>query len=134
MSRYLLLFGLTVVVAAGIGWLARRPRVESVAPATPSPTVTLELTVRGEGVTPSAASVPKDHRVALRVFNAGSEAVALTLAGYEDRVAVSALAPGESSRVEFLADRPGDDLAWLVDGRPAGRLQIRGSHLVEGHR
>ena len=33
-----------------------------------------------------------------------------------------------------LADRPGDDFAWIVDGAAVGRLVVQGSHLVEGHR
>jgi hypothetical protein len=61
-------------------------------------------------------------------------AVGLALAGYEDRLAIPALSPGATWSGEFIADRPGEDFAWLLDGVPAGRLAVTGSHLVEGHR
>jgi hypothetical protein len=72
--------------------------------------------------------------VTLSIVNHGTRAVGIELSGYGDRVHVTGLAPGATWEGEFLADRPGDDFAWLLDGRPAGRLEIRGSHLVEGHR
>ena len=51
-----------------------------------------------------------------------------------NRPAAAPLAPGAGWTGEFLADRPGEDFAWLLDGEPAGRLTVTGSHLVEGHR
>ena len=68
-------------------------------------------------VSPASASVPKDHRVSLEIVNRGAQATSVRLAGYEDRVAAD-LEPGGSRRLEFLADRPGEDFPWLVDGRP----------------
>ena len=29
---------------------------------------------------------------------------------------------------------PGEDFAWLLNGKPAAKLRVAGSHLVEGHR
>jgi hypothetical protein len=60
--------------------------------------------------------------------------VTLRLAGYQDRVSLDSLAAGETRVVEFLADRPGEDFTWLIDGRPSGWFLVTGSHLVGGHR
>jgi hypothetical protein len=68
------------------------------------------------------------------VEHRGAATARLTLAGYEDRLDIPALAPGAGWTGQFLADRPGEDFAWLLDGQPAGRLTVTGSHLVEGHR
>jgi hypothetical protein len=54
--------------------------------------------------------------------------------GYEDRLGAVRVAPDSLWRGEFVADRPGQDFAWVLDGAPAGRLEVAGSHLVEGHR
>ena len=83
---------------------------------------------------PAHGPVPAGRQVRLVVRNAGGDTADLRLAGYEDRVRVPAIAPGETRQVSFLADRPGDDFTWLVDARPCGRLSVTGSHLVEGHR
>jgi hypothetical protein len=58
----------------------------------------------------------------------------VALAGYEELLPPRRIAPGETWSAEFVSSRPGDDFAWLVDGRPAGRLRVTGSHLEEGHR
>jgi hypothetical protein len=134
-NRYLALLLGAVVLGALVSALARAPGPARVAPEAPpaAPTAALDLEVRDGTVAPGTASVPKDHRVILRIVNRGTRPVRLALAGYEDRLAV-VLTPGEIWRGEFLADRPGDDFAWLLDGKPAGRLAIAGSHLVDGHR
>jgi hypothetical protein len=66
--------------------------------------------------------------------NAGTAAATIALPGYEDRLTVPRLEPGAQWSGGFLADRPGDDFAWVVNERPAGRFLVAGSHLVEGHR
>jgi hypothetical protein len=54
--------------------------------------------------------------------------------GYQDRFGAAHVAPDSVWRCEFVADLPGEDFAWMVDGTPAGRFEVKGSHLVEGHR
>jgi hypothetical protein len=127
---------LVLVGALAVTALARAPRR---APARPAPeparpVVELEFTVRDHALEPSVAEVPLGHRVRLAIVQRGAADVSLTLAGYEDRVHVERLAPGATWRGEFVADRPGEGFAWLLDGEPAGRLAVLGSHLEEGHR
>lgn len=133
---YATLIAVTVVAALAITLIARLPRRAAVreTAAASVPVAALALDLVGGAVSPAVSAVPKDHLVRLEVRNRGARAVRLTLAGYEDRVSAAAIAPGETLRVEFLADRPGEDFAWLVDGQPAGRLGVTGSHLIEGHR
>ena len=135
---YGILLALVVAAALGLGALARMPRrvVTRPAPAVAAPVapVALALAVERGGIVPETSAVPKDRRVRLTVINRGSVAVTLRLAGYEDRVTLGPLAPGVARTIEFLADRPGEDFAWLLDGRPAGRLAVTGSHLTDGHR
>lgn len=134
-----LLIGI-IVVAAALSILARlAPHGGSSsreAPATPAavPVETLAIEVRGDSVAPEDARVPKDHRVRLTVTNRGSAPARVALFGYQDRLTIPVLAPGGAWSGEFLADRPGDDFAWMIDDKPAGRLSVTGSHLVEGHR
>ncbi len=129
------LVAVTLALALAIVSLARLPRRDAApVPATPaSPVVALALDLAGGSVVPAVSAVPKDHRVRLEVRNRGRTPARLALAGYEDRVSAT-IAAGETLRVEFLADRPGEDFPWLLDGSPAGRLSVTGSHLVEGHR
>lgn len=136
MRRYLVLFAVTLVVATGLVTLARAPRRTAAggSSVTSQPVVDLALEITDGRLSPEAAAVPKDHRVRFTIENRGSRAVSIALAGYEDRVARAALAPGERWADAFTADRPGEDFAWLVNGEPAGRLAVQGSHLVEGHR
>jgi hypothetical protein len=135
MRRYLVLFVVTLAAAAALGALARRPRREAApAPLAPVPVVTLALAIEGGGLDPGITTAPKGHEVRLTVENRGRSTARLALAGYEDRLAIPALAPGATWSGTFTADRPGDDFAWLLDGRPAGRFAVQGSHLVEGHR
>lgn len=134
--RYLLLVAVVALAAIAVSALARRPRAanpratETVA----LPHVDLVLAIEDGRITPESAAVPKGHRVRLRLSNHGAAAADVRLAGYEDQVAVTALAPGATWTLEFTADRPGDDFAWLVNDQPAGRLAVTGSHLLEGHR
>ena len=133
---YLLLLAGVAVLAVVASVAAHAPaRGRAAAPAPHAlPTAALALALVDGRMAPDPAAVPKGHRVALTVTNRGSRAVDVRLAGYEDRVHAPALAAGATWRVEFVADLPGEDFAWLVDGQPAGRLAVTGSHLVEGHR
>jgi len=134
-NRYLVLLLAAMVLGALVSVLARAPRrgTEPGPARAAPPAALLELEVRDDAIVSSASAVPKDHRVAIRIVNRGGTPARISLAGYEDRLAV-ALGPGESWRGEFLADRPGADFAWLLDGKPVARLAVTGSHLVDGHR
>jgi hypothetical protein len=130
--------GLTIVVlvlALGLTVLGR-PRHEErpAAPPAPAPVVVLTLAIEDGRLAPAMASVPKGARVRLRVDVRGTRGARLSLSGYQDRLAIPVLAPGTTWTGEFFADRPGEDFAWLIDGVPAGRLAVTGSHLIEGHR
>lgn len=136
MKRYLAL----LIVLGALGWmLSALGRPRAVTPPTPAraadrPAHELVLRVSDHGLEPAAMAVPRDSRVRLRIENAGDAARTLVLAGYEDRLSPPTLAPGAVWSGEFVADRPGEDFAWLVNGQPAGRLAVTGSHLIEGHR
>jgi hypothetical protein len=99
-----------------------------------APREEVAIVIANGEVSPAVTSVSKDHLVRLTVANGGPAPVALRLAGYEDRVAIATFAPRETRTIEFLADRPGDDFTWLVDGRPRGRFAVTGSHLIGDHR
>jgi len=134
---YLALLGGVVVLAVALSVLGRSPRrrtaaVETTAPA--GPVVEVTLVLRGGTMTPETVSVEKGSRLILTVTNTGRTPAVLTLPGYDDRLPAIALEPGGSWRGEIEADRPGDDFAWTLDGEPAGRFIVAGSHLVEGHR
>lgn len=133
--RYLVLALAVGALAASLTALARRPRaVEAPASApVPAPVETLALEVRAGSVRPGRATVPKGHRVRLSVTSLADRPLRFALAGYQDRVSIALPAHGRWTG-EFLADRPGSDFTWLVQGEPAGRLVVAGSHLVEGHR
>jgi hypothetical protein len=92
------------------------------------------LVIRGGALTPATVSVANGTRVALTVTNSDASRVELALPGYEERLPAIVIEPGASWRGQFVADRPGDDLAWMVNGKIAGRLMVAGSHLEEGHR
>ena len=136
MKRYawLLIVG---VLASAAGLLAVR-QLRGAAPAaeaTPTPeTSTLALVVGADRLEPELASVPKGHMVSLEVRNDRETPVTLLLQGYEDRLTVGPIAPGETWRGTFLADRPGEAFPWRVGDMAVGRLAVLGSHLVEGHR
>lgn len=136
MRSYRGLFITALALALLVSLAARMPRREGGRPvaAPPAPATPLTLVVRGGAVEPGLVRVPKGGRVLLTVLNRGDRTVTLTLAGYRDRFRAGPLAPDSAWRGEFLADLPGEDFAWMLDGRPAGRLDVTGSHLVEGHR
>jgi hypothetical protein len=134
--RYLGLMLAVVLMSLAIVALARRPHREPAAAAAPAAPAETELVVvlEGGGVSPATCSIPKDHDIRLRVINHRPGAATLTLIGYQDRVTIQGLPSGGERQVEFVADRPGDDFVWILDGLDAGRLSVTGSHLVEGHR
>jgi hypothetical protein len=135
--RYGVLFAVVLAIAIVLA------RVKAPHGATPgrggaaaatAPAETLALVVADGTITPAFASAAKGSRVRLIVKNRGTAPVQLALAGYEGRLAVPRLAPGVAWSGSFAAELPGDDFAWLVDGKPAARFCVTGSHLVEGHR
>ena len=132
---YLLLAGGVVVLSVALSLLGRpRPTGAPAPGAATVPVTDLTITIVEGQVSPATSAVPKNHLVRLRVEHRAASTARLALAGYQDRIDIPALAPGGVWTGEFLADRPGDDFAWLLDGRPAGRFAVTGSHLVEGHR
>lgn len=135
MSRRYGLLAIGLVAAALLLSLATRlPRGTGQDPApTVTPEAALTLAWREGRLDPERASVPKGHRVTLTVVNHDPASLSLSLGGYQDRVQLE-LAPGGTWRGSFVADLPGDDFAWLRDGRPVGVLRVTGSHLEEGHR
>lgn len=137
MRRYAPL-ALVVLAGAALVLAMARPRpVRIAAPEMASSARvarTLSLELSGGSVLPSRTEVPKGADVRVRVTNRDSYARRLSLLGYESEVSPAALSPGASVTVRFIADRPGSDFAWLVDGKPAGQFVVQGSHLVEGHR
>jgi hypothetical protein len=136
MKRYAFVLLIALSAALAIGFLARTPHgpeARTVSESEP-PADTLRVTFAGGVARPDLASVPAGHRVTATLVNEGDRAISAGLAGYEDRFAPASIAPGASRTVTFLADRPGEAFAWLVDGEPCGRLAVTGSHLEEGHR
>jgi len=136
-KRYLILF--FVVITVGlllfVGSRLARTSSPSRAEATRLPTVDVAITITPDyRIEPEVVSVPKDARVHLTVVNRYGLAVSLTLMGYQDRFAVAYVPRDSSWRGEFVADRPGEDFAWMLEGTPVGKLRVAGSHLVEGHR
>ena len=133
--RYVFLFAAIVAAALMISLAGRlpRPRAEAPEPVAAAPRTALELVIDGERMLPVLTQVEKGHRVDLEVVNRGNAEARLTLTGYDDRVDLR-VGAGARTGVSFLADRPGDGFAWHVDGEPAGRFVVTGSHLVEGHR
>ncbi len=121
------------LILSGLGHRIRpRTAVAPMPARTPASEVALEI--RAGRVEPAVVAVAKGREVRLSVVNRGTQPVHLALAGYEDRFEIPVLHPQQSWRGKFLADRPGEDFAWLLDGRPAGRFVVTGSHLVDGHR
>src|SRR5262245_32038360 len=135
MKRYLVLLAVALPVGVALVPLARRPaKARPVAAAAAAPIVNVTLAITEHGLSPDALAVPKGHRVVLAITNHDTREHTVVLAGYEDRVAIGRLQAGARFDGEFLADRPGEDFAWLIDGHPAGRMSVQGSHLIEGHR
>ncbi len=144
MSRRYLVLSLGVFLAALLSVLGTRlarrgdggdghPRTAA-APRTPAHVVEIALDIRGDSVAASRRDVTVGDIVALQITNHRAGTAKLALAGYEDRLPAIALSPGATWAGRFLADRPGDDIAWLLDGAPAGRLGVRGPHLAVGRR
>ena len=136
-KRYAVLLALAVVLAAFGLLLGRTIRLPlpSGDESEPRREVPLDLTVTSDDhITPAFASVPKDHRIKLSVTNRHRRQVTLTLMGYQDRFEVANVMPDSVWHGEFVADRPGESFAWILEGAPVGRLEVTGSHLVEGHR
>jgi len=130
----LVVLGLAIALTV-VGRLHRgtqTPRGES--PAAPAPSVAVTIEVKNGAIEPHATSVAKDHEVRLTVINHDSRIARVTLSGYEDRVSIPPLAPRDHWTGSFLADRPGEDFAWVLNGEPAGRFAVTGQHLIEGHR
>ena len=136
MKRYLALLGGAFALGLVLMVAARTMRAPApaVTHAPEIPSVTLEFTLTQDGMTPANASVPKDHRVRLTIVNRRRDRVGLSLHGYQDRLMIGWIDPDSTWRGEFLADRPGDGFAWMLEGEPVGKLAVEGSHLVEGHR
>lgn len=125
----------SVIAAAGIAALAHTPRPPDNTEVEPARRrVALQLTIEAGLTDPQVSTVRKGWIVALSVLNRDDRAIRFALSGYEDRVSVARIAPDSTWRGPFLADRPGDEFEWQVNGHPAGRLIVLGSHLEEGHR
>jgi hypothetical protein len=127
-----------VAIAATLVAVAARPRraapEAAVVAAAPGADVAIALAIEGGLAAPAATSAPKGARVTLAAENRDAAPRRVALLGYEGRFAPVTIEPGRSVLVRFTADRPGGDFAWMIDGRPAGRFSVTGSHLVEGHR
>ena len=115
--RYFLLFLAVLALGLALGYATRSgrlgPRASRTSEVAPVRRVAVSLTVHDSTVTPADAVVPLGSRVSLPVIR---------------------VEPGAVGHGEFTADLPGEDFAWLVNGRPSSRLTVAGSHLVEGHR
>lgn len=87
------------------------------------------------GMVPYRLQVPKDSEVHL-VVRCAPNAIdgVLTLTGYEDQVGRVDVGPGVSRELVFVADRPGDDFAFVLGDRVLGRLHVTGSHMEADHR
>ena len=136
MKRYAFVLAGALVAAVVLGVLGRAPRSRATHASASAAvrTDSLRIVFRDGVASPATASVPEGRRLALTLANEGGRFLTVTLAGYEDRVPPAPLGPGATHTVTFLADRPGEAFAFLVDGEPSGRLAVTGSHLPEGHR
>lgn len=133
--RYLWLF-VAALAAAGIAGMAARGTRTPVPESAPETAAALPVSVeiQAHEVVASTPSIPAGSRVVLTVTNSSAAPAWMRLAGYEDRVDTGPIAPGRTVRITFVADRPGERFAWIVGEEPRGRLDVTGSHLVEGHR
>ena len=135
--RYLWLIVAVALGALGLSAWGRgtgRRRASAPAPPTNVVSTALHVRIRDDGLTPAAAQVPRGERILLSITNEGRTPATLSLRGYEGRLAIVRVAPGETLRRALLADLPGEDFPWLLNGLPAGKLTVSGSHLIEGHR
>ena len=136
--RFAILFAV-VLVAAAILSVVRLPRTER--PAAPHgvdasrPAAEIGIRIEPDGsMAPGIANAVKDSRVVFTVTNASATPARIQLMGYDDRLGAVVIPAAQAWRDTLVADRPGDDFAWIVNGKPAGRFIVAGSHLVEGHR
>ncbi|HET9950899.1 MAG TPA: hypothetical protein VFS09_03800 [Candidatus Eisenbacteria bacterium] len=134
-GRYLRLFIAVLATGAALALLSRLPRREAPPAPAPAPAARAEIALALDAagaIAPARSVVPKGADVTLTVTNHGSKVRTLSLAGYETHLHL-AVPPGATAIDSFRADHPGSDFAWLVDGEPAGKFAVSGSHLVEGH-
>jgi hypothetical protein len=133
-------FGVLAVVAllgaVAISLLLRLPaRTQPGAPAHPEPPpLAVQVEIRDDGVSCVPESCTVGTRADLTIRNRSSAPVSVALTGYEDRVHADSIGAGRDWHGGFVADRPGQQLAWIVNGELRGRFDVLGSHLVEGHR
>lgn len=130
---------LAILVAGGAVALAvfaraPKPGPKHVARSLAAKAESLHIEIANGVLRPDRGEVAKGSEVLLTVRNRDQRPHAFSLAGYEDRSISASIGAGETTVLRFLAERPGEDFAWIVDGRPAGRLAVHGSHLEEGHR
>lgn len=133
---WLLLIAAALLAGAGLVVARRAPRpgpVEEPA-AAPAPLVGLAVRVEEGRILPARSEVALGSRLVLTRINAAFEPHVIALSGYERDLPPCTLQVGASRADTLLLTLPGDDFAWLLDGRPAARLRVTGSHLVEGHR
>ena len=126
---------ITIVAAAlALAFFVRAPKTTPrPAPSIPAAAESLALEIARGAIRPDRTVVPKGTALTLSVRNRDDVPRQFSLAGYEDRPISKRIGARETAVILFRADRPGEDFAWLVDGRPAGRLVVAGSHLEEGH-
>ena len=135
-GRYLWVLVAALAGAVLVSVLLRMPRpvATSASAVAEAHGVDLGLTVFDSRIEATADSVEAGSAVTLSVTNHARTPQRVRLAGYEDRVDTGEILPGVTWRGAFVADRPGEQFAWIVNDQPVGRLDIQGSHLVEGHR
>lgn len=133
---YLILALSSLAVAASLAALARvsHPPHDTTAAAPVHHGVGLLLKVENGLTDPPVATVRKDWIVLLEVINRDRVPIRLSLTGYEDCVSSGPIAPDSTWHARFAADRPGDEFEWQVNGHPAGRFIVMGSHLDEERR
>lgn len=102
--------------------------------AAPVAVVGLSLSIEDGKLSPAQTTAPLGSLLVLTVLNASARSHVFALAGYDHALPACTLLAGESRIDTLLLSLPGDDFAWLLDGEPAARLDVAGSHLVEGHR
>jgi hypothetical protein len=135
-KRYLVLLAIVILVgiAAVVATRARRDAAGPARGADARPEVALAIAITPEGeIDPASAAVPKDHLVRLTVTNHYRRQITLTLMGYQDRFGVAYVDADSVWQGSFVADRPGDGFAWILEGAPVGRLEVTGVHMIEGH-
>src|SRR5262245_27848294 len=108
--RYVWLFVGAVTLALVVGAVAKSSRTDARSAQT-TPRVAaapMRVEILAGDVAASRTSIPAGTPITLTVTNASGAPERLRLAGYEDRVDTGTLAAGDSSTIQFVADRPGD--------------------------